>query len=230
MSVVAAMDDGEILQKGDQLVPMGRPFLVDPYCIELLPGQMPTREEMGQATERAVRVHTASAFWLGDILNLGESLFGEEASQFIDHEDMPEATVRNLTWVAKQVPPSNRQIAPTWSHCQAVAALKPDTQKEWLEKARQEDWSVAKLKAEILKASDDSKSKLHWWLVVKVPTEAKADALEKELLGEGFEVVKHSGVKKEKKPKKKKAPKAKKEVTAKKRRGSKMSSTRRKPK
>lgn len=237
---VVAMDDGEVLRHGEetalQLVPVGRKFLVDPYCMLLAPAMPPpTREEVGEGIERIIGAHNASLYWLGDMVLLGESLFGEEIWQYIDHNEIPESTVRGAVWVSKQVPPSNRALAKTWSHCQAVAALQPDVQKEWLLKARENDWTVAKLKQEM--AAAISTSKLTFWLVVKVTTESQSDKIAKQLESEGLIVVQHQGVKKEKSPKKikaklkaKKGKKAKGDVTAKKRRGRpKLSTSRRAP-
>lgn len=225
----AAMDDGEVLQHGapQQLVAVGPRFLVDPYCMLQAPGAPPTREEMGLGIKRVIQVHSSSAFWLGDMILLGESLFGEEASQFVDQADLTESTVKNLTWVAKNVPPSNRALAQSWSHCQAVAALKVPVQKDWLLKSRENDWSVAKLKTEIAAAS--TTKKLAFWLVVKCATEVQSDKLAKQLEAEGLTVVQHSGIKKL--PSAKKAAKVKKgEVTARKRRGrAKLSTSRRPP-
>ena len=89
---------------------------------------------------------------VGDWLNYGEAMFGEQASQVIDAETWSEATVRVYRWVAAKVPPQNRVALNhglTFGHLRAVAALEPAAQKTWLDKAQAGDdgaqWSITQL-------------------------------------------------------------------------------------
>ena len=176
------------------------------------------------AAQMAASLHLmnqALPLWIGDFMIAVEEQFGEESSQFLDAENgYAEKSVQNMRWVASRVPKENRSIPPlTWSHLQAVAALKLDQQRKWLDKAIDGDgdgpWPVSKLKTEIRKAGEGS-GKLHWWLVVECGGEKKRDELAVEMEERGFAIAKREGLKTVQKKPRKKAKKA--AVTAKRRR------------
>lgn len=223
---------------GGQIVRVGPKFMLDPYCLMQAKGTKPTIEEFGTAVKTLSEANFSIQFWIGDMVNLGESLYGEEAAQHIDHERFSEETVRSCAFVAKKVAPNERQYAQSFSHCQVVATLKPAEQRKWLEKSRQEGWSVGKLRTEILKATEGGEAQLRFMLLVDCTTEAKQNSLEKDLTNEGYRCIKKSGVKRKKKVEKARKPKGEKKpkkekkgpVTAKKRRVTKMSARRRPPK
>lgn len=176
-----------------------------------------------------LRVHGGSQLWLGDLENIVEATFGEEAPQVIDHETyakhgISESTRKNWAWVAKRVCDANRRIAQSWSHMQAVAALSESVQRKFLEESRAEDWSVSTLKKEIASKTENSKSKLHFMLLVDCGTQAKQQKMATSLEEEGYTVTMKEVTKRESKPKK-----PKKEITAKSKGKGKMSANRRKP-
>jgi hypothetical protein len=224
-------DDGvEIPQQ--QIVAVGPAFVLDPHSLFNPTGRKPTFEECENAAKSLQKVHNSLAWWLGDLIGITESLFSEEASQIIDAENFSESTVRVYRYVAKQVPPKNRTYAQSFSHAQVVAPLKADEQRKWLERSRQEDWSVAKLKTELLASTEGCKSKLKFLLIVDAGTETRQGKLAETLEADGFKVIKKSAVKREKAEKKPKAKKREKKgpVTAKRLGGrTKMSASRRVP-
>lgn len=193
-----------------QLVAVGPTFHLETTALTVGERQ-PTFEEWSEAAGKLKKVHTALAFWIGDLLNLGDTLFREESSQVIDVSYLDEKVVKDYTTVAKRVPLENRGIA-SWDHCKVVAFLSPAKQKEMLTKAHQEDWSPAKLKTEIASATESGKQSLRFWLIVQCGTEAKQEKLSAELEKEGYVVVKKSGVKREKKAPKPRASKKKQPV------------------
>lgn len=185
-----------------------------------------------RARDVLLKIHSAVPLWLGDLGNLVEANFGEEASQVLDAEaygqyGISESTKKTYEWVAKRVPDENRRVAQSFGHMQAVAALRPDQQRKFLEESRANDWSVAKMKVEIASRTEDGKSKLRFLLIVDCGTEAKQTKLADELEMQGFKTTKRQSVKRDAKPKKEKK---RKEVTAKKRGPKKMSANRRVPK
>lgn len=219
--------DGESLVPYDQQ----RPIAVSDYLwvgslsLSLAPGKKPTHEQFSKDANTLRVVNKGVAFWIGDMLNLGESLFSEEMSQHLDEFGLDEKSVKVYGWVAKNVPEENRRIAPTFGHAQAVAALKPPAQRKWLEKTVEGDWKIARLKMEIVKAGEGHSS-MRFFLIVDCITEARQEKLQQQLEADGFSVTVRSGLKRSKKVK---AKRGKKEVTARARRPSKMNTRRRTP-
>ncbi len=207
-----------------QLVPVGPSFMLDPYCLMQAQARPLTFEQWARAAETLRKVDSSIRWWIGDMLNIGDSLFGEEASQVIDHEKWSEQTVKNFCWVAKNVAPSNRAIGQSWSHCQVVAALTTSEQRRWLKESAQQGWTVSKLKTEIMAALAGGKAKLKFWLIVNCENEGKQTKLAERLEVDGFTVLRKSGLKRDKAPKKVKE----KGITARKRRAGKMTTRRRK--
>jgi hypothetical protein len=67
----------------------------------------------------------------------------------------------NLAYVARNVPISSRNEVLSFKHHMKVAKLSPAAQKDWLEKAAEEEWSANKLEQEIRKKEDaDRESEL----------------------------------------------------------------------
>lgn len=87
-------------------------------------------------------------WWVGDWLNYGETRWGEKYAQAID-EGIDYQTARNAAWVSGAVELSLRRDKLSWSHHKEVAKLDPPEQKEWLEKAEANEWSVAELRTQL---------------------------------------------------------------------------------
>jgi len=210
---------------GFELVPLARNHLVvDSVALEVH-GEPPTFEQWSRGADHLKKIHGAVRFWLGDLINLGESLFLEEASQVIDQSFLSEKEVKDYSYVAKLVKPTVRAAAQSWEHCHAVARAgiqAPEKQREWLERSRGEDWTARKLATEIAMATLDGKTFMKWFLVVDTPSEAKRDKLAEQLQADGWTVSKKEAVKKAPK-----AKKAKKEVTARAKKAPKASTRRR---
>jgi len=87
------------------------------------------------------------AFALGDWLNFGEAIFGEDAAQAVegfpaDRYDiahritgLEEGTLRNYSSVCGRVALDRRRVELDFGHHEAVAALEPDEQAHWLQRA-----------------------------------------------------------------------------------------------
>lgn len=90
-----------------------------------------------------------TAWSLGDWLNAGEALFGE------DHVQGAAATGRSITTlleharVARKVPRARRRPELSFTHHQVVAAKPPAEQDELLDRASSNGWSVEQLRAEV---------------------------------------------------------------------------------
>ncbi len=84
----------------------------------------------------------AIQFAVGDWFLSGEQHLAEEIYGHIDTIRSPSGktfkigTLMQQIWVAKNVAPNTRALAPSWTHCRHVAHLPEPEQKEWLDKAR----------------------------------------------------------------------------------------------
>lgn len=189
---------------GLELLPLGPPFIVDSVALDDRPGPPPTLAQCGTALKRLTKIMGAARYWRGDLMNLTEGLFKEEASQVVDHELLDEAEAKAEMFVSKHVAPTTRAHAQSWDHARVVAALKVEKQIEWLDKSRAEDWSARKLATEIGKVANGGKTVVRYWLVVECGTEAKRDKLAEELGAKGFIVKRQEAIKKVPKPKREK--------------------------
>lgn len=215
--------------EAQSLIQLGPPFRLTHagYAVQANGGK-PTTQDFGKAFVY-LKAHADRLRYLrGDLINLAESLLGEEASQVVDPEYVgDEKEAGEDRFVSKGVAPDVRLKAPSWQHAKVVAHLKPAQQEKYLQQALDEDWIPSKLKQEIQAAGSADKTALRFLLVVDVKSEAKQKEWAKKLEAEGFSVTMRSSVKKEPKA----AKKGKKEVTARKRRGApKMYTRRRTPK
>lgn len=115
-------------------------------------------------------VYDSMQFCVGDWLNAGEALFGEDSAQAIDSKlDRAEAiavlthrdpqTLINWASTARKVPKERRIMKPreddgrgrrlTYEHHYIVAALSGEEQVLWLDKALENAWSTRELKEAI---------------------------------------------------------------------------------
>lgn len=103
--------------------------------------------------ERTRNNHSASMFRLGDALAFGEREYGELYANEIDATRkfvlLNAKTIDNAMRIAKNVRPENRHEMLTFSHHDVVQGLEPEEQKELLDKAEDEAWTVAQLRKEV---------------------------------------------------------------------------------
>lgn len=93
------------------------------------------------------RVKGALKFVLGDWLNFGEAAYGEKYSQALTL--WPESnygSLANTAYVCSNVDISCRHENLTFEHHYTVAKLDPDKQKELLDLAEENDWTVSELR------------------------------------------------------------------------------------
>jgi hypothetical protein len=117
-------------------------------------------ERLVAALRRAER---GIQWYLGDALNYGEQEYGERYAQVVDFHDKTDIaidTLRGYQWVAESVKDVVRKTSLPWSYHQAVAALKPKAQKEWLAKAEDESLTYRELKRAIEKSERSKNFKL----------------------------------------------------------------------
>ena len=94
--------------------------------------------------------HRASGFWLADWMRYGESRsdWADKLAQVVDATGLSEKTARNVRAVGA-IDPSRRRDGVEFGHHEAVAALTPQEQITWLERAEVEGWGVRELRVHI---------------------------------------------------------------------------------
>jgi hypothetical protein len=76
-----------------------------------------------------------SNWWVGDWLQYGAARWGEKYSEAARITGYDVKTLRNIAYVAKRFDLSRRRDNLTWTHHTEVAALAPEQQDEWLDRA-----------------------------------------------------------------------------------------------
>ncbi len=160
-------------------------------------------QQLDRPMRHVSSIITFGRCYRGDLMNLAETLFGEEAAQIVDSEHLTEAEAAAEKYVASHVKPTTRAHAQSWEHMRAVADLKDEEQAEWLDRSRAESWSAGKLANEIRASkAGEGKTVMRFWLVVECGTEARRDKLADELGPRGYTVKRQEKLSKVAKPKK----------------------------
>jgi hypothetical protein len=89
------------------------------------------------------------AWWIGDWLQYGNECFGERYPRAAKVTGYDVQSLMNMAWVASRFEPARRRGGLSWSHHAEVAALAPDEQDRWLDRAAQERMSVRCLRTEL---------------------------------------------------------------------------------
>lgn len=86
-------------------------------------------QQVGHTLSRTIK---AWKWWVGDWLNYGERTYGEMYSQAMDELGLSYGEVTKFSYVSRAVPPEIRKPLLSWSHHEAVAAVKDDAAKDAL--------------------------------------------------------------------------------------------------
>ena len=107
----------------------------------------PPLEEWQGPLQFALWCQRASPWWIGDMINRGEDLFGEEFGE-VCGQTLSTEMVSRYASVARRVPPRNRRPALSWSAHAAVARLPHDLQRKLLAEAEQKGYTSDDLRKE----------------------------------------------------------------------------------
>lgn len=120
-------------------------------------------EQLGRAIDI---FGNAWQWWVGDWLNFGEALFGEDSAQAVDGDpqsrydvahrvtSLEVGSLMNIRSVCAKVAKSRRRGELRYSHHVVVASLEPDEQTEWLQRAITNGWTRDELRSELKAALD----------------------------------------------------------------------------
>lgn len=100
------------------------------------------------------RVNRWSRWALADAILYTEGAHGERYAQAANFTGLSPDTIKNLVYVAMNVPRSRRRSELGISIHAEVAPLEPEEQRVWLDKAAAEDWTRDVLRAEIKRARE----------------------------------------------------------------------------
>ncbi len=102
------------------------------------------------AGESFSKVDGAIHWWIGDWLLAGAKRYErgqyEEALEALGFE---KKTLNDDRWVAQKVECSRRRELLSWAHHQEVAALSPDEQTKWLDRAEENGWGQKELRKQV---------------------------------------------------------------------------------
>ena len=88
----------------------------------------------------AIWCQRASPWWIGDMINAGEDIFGEEFAA-VWGETLSTEMVSRYASVARRVPAQNRRPALSWSAHPAVARRSHPEQRRLLAHSEKEGWN-----------------------------------------------------------------------------------------
>lgn len=151
--------------------------------------RQPTFEEWAGMGAWLRAADKCMAWYIGDWLLLGESLFGESASQMIDAGELTgwsASTLGVYRWVSASIPPTRRRPELDYGHHQIIAAMPADIQDQLLSAAADGPdgvWSVRKLKAHIRTLAGTGEHT--YWIIVGAKSEEDADDLVEQMLAAG---------------------------------------------
>lgn len=128
------------------------PGVVTATSLELPEGL--TYEEWTAVGTTLDRMGGSWQWWYGDWYRYGEHRYGEAHTHALSERDYD--TLNAAQWVAGRIENVRRRTSLSWSHHKEVAALEPDEQDEWLDRAVAGDgekpWTRDQLRWELRKA------------------------------------------------------------------------------
>lgn len=103
-------------------------------------------EQYARAVVLAGRFKAATSFWLGDLLNFGDRLYGDKYVEAMEATGLAYDTLSNYASVCRKVAFSRRRENLRFGHHQEVASLEPHLQTEWLDAAEANGWQTKELR------------------------------------------------------------------------------------
>jgi signal transduction histidine kinase len=111
-------------------------------------GNLDLHSWVAQGT-RLGSVGRSVGWWIGDWLRYGNARFGERYVRAARITGYDTQTLMNMAYTASRVEISRRRENLSWSHHAEIAALEPEDQDRWLERAERERLSVRSLREEL---------------------------------------------------------------------------------
>jgi hypothetical protein len=107
-------------------------------------------EEWSRIGQRLGMMGRCNQWWIGDWIRYGNSKYGEKYSRAAKLTGYDVQSLTNMVYVATSFDDiARRRDGLSWSHHEAVAALEPARQDQWLTMAAGLKWSVNDLRVEL---------------------------------------------------------------------------------
>jgi hypothetical protein len=118
-------------------------------AVAWIPEQELDLTEWSRAGHQLGVMDRCSPWWIGDWIRYGNATFGEKYSRAAKITGYDPQTLMNRVYVASRFEISRRRENLSWSHHDQVAALPPDQQEYWLDRAIAECLTRADLRLEL---------------------------------------------------------------------------------
>lgn len=92
------------------------------------------------------RLNRSCSWWIGDLLNYGEQVFGHYVYQAAEATGLAPQTLANRASVCRHIPPSRRRASLPFGVHAEVAYLDPAERDRWLDRAELGGWTRATLR------------------------------------------------------------------------------------
>lgn len=102
-------------------------------------------------------VKLSCSWWIGDLLNWGEKVFGETYAQAAELTGLTVETLRSYCYVCRAVAKRRRRASLSFGHHRLVAPLDPDDQTRWLDEAEKNAWARSAMEAAMRAAQEAPK-------------------------------------------------------------------------
>lgn len=113
--------------------------------------ELPSYDELRVVLSQVGVIRDWSAWAIGDALVVGEMVHGDAIAQAAEVLRRDPDTILEFQRVAARFPHRRRRASLSWSHHQAVSALRyaPEEADAWLDRAEREGWSAKQLREEL---------------------------------------------------------------------------------
>lgn len=142
--VADALPDGAIVPQGDGTFIVGE-FTLTPVGVQIPEGV--TSDAWGQLGDVLFRLNGSIQWLIGDWLNYGQRAWGKTYETIAEATGYEVSTLYNLAMVSAKVHFSLRNEKLSFTHHMLVASKTIEEQHYWLERAANERWSSAQLRA-----------------------------------------------------------------------------------
>lgn len=107
------------------------------------------RDQWRAVGEGLRRLGEGYQWWIGDWLAVGEKRYGSTYTEAVEVTGLDQSALKAYKSVADRVPKVTRVTFLSWSHHREVADLAEEDQREWLQQAVDNGWSVAQFRSQL---------------------------------------------------------------------------------
>ncbi|WP_330301402.1 LmbU family transcriptional regulator [Streptomyces sp. NBC_00503] len=102
-----------------------------------------------RAGRKLADIVESSSWCLGDWLVYGSDMYADRYRRAVEAAGLDYQTLRNYAWVARRFDIGRRRESLSFQHHAEVAALAPEEQDRWLDRAQRDAWSRNQLRTAV---------------------------------------------------------------------------------